>query len=394
MIPLIYSPALSQSLGAAVHLKLENLQPAHSFKSRGLFLFASRAREQHGPAVHLIIASGGNAALALASAAQTLAVTCTVYLPEGAAQSTIDILRRSNADVVVAGRFYAEALHAAQLRTATDPHAVLAPAYDHETLWEGHASIVTEIAAQLPAKPDAIFCSVGGGGLLGGLIHGCHQVSWDDGAHSPSHPTHSQQPPPVPIVALETIGSDCFFHSISLNTHTSHPLPPNVVPVHVPEHTLTLAHFTSFSSKASGSLGASQPSARVVKSALSRPGKVICASVPDELSMHALAMFAGTPFHSIYTWHSNSCSTDDHKLLVELACATTLTPAYSPALFDRLVPPKPNGATRTVVFIVCGGFKISLDDAAEYKRLAEQDRARGGVWNVLMDDGSTFAVDK
>ena len=30
-------------------------------------------------------------------------------------------------------------------------------------------------------KPEAIFCSVGGGGLLGGIIEGCAKVGWDDG---------------------------------------------------------------------------------------------------------------------------------------------------------------------------------------------------------------------
>ncbi|KAG6861718.1 hypothetical protein C0995_012722 [Termitomyces sp. Mi166 len=154
-------------------------------------------------------------------------------------------------------------------------------------------------------------------------------------------------------------------------------LPTNVNAVEAPEHSVTLAHFNKFTSKASGSLGASQPSPRVVKMALSRPGSVVCTSVPDELSMQALAKFA-----------------DDHKLLVELACSTTLTPAYKPAFFDKLAPPKASGDKRTVVFIVCGGFKISLHDAAEYRCLADEDQARGGTWSVLMDDGSTFEVEK
>lgn len=34
---------------------------------------------------------------------------------------------------------------------------------------------------QLRDKPDIIFCSVGGGGLLGGLMEGCKMVSWEDG---------------------------------------------------------------------------------------------------------------------------------------------------------------------------------------------------------------------
>ena len=57
------------------------------------------------------------------------------------------------------------------------------PAYDDPVVWAGHASLVHEIQRQLPtdAKPDAIFCSVGGGGLAGGIIQGCKAVGWDDG---------------------------------------------------------------------------------------------------------------------------------------------------------------------------------------------------------------------
>lgn len=41
--------------------------------------------------------------------------------------------------------------------------------------------MIGEISHQLDKKPDAIFCSVGGGGLLSGVIVGCRQVAWDDG---------------------------------------------------------------------------------------------------------------------------------------------------------------------------------------------------------------------
>lgn len=77
-----------------------------------------RAKEAHGPSVHLIIASGGNAALAAACAARSLQVRCSVYIPNGALQSTLDLLRRENAEVVVGGQNYAEALRAA--KTAVD----------------------------------------------------------------------------------------------------------------------------------------------------------------------------------------------------------------------------------------------------------------------------------
>jgi L-serine/L-threonine ammonia-lyase len=92
----------------------QNLHPSHSFKYRGISLFAQRAKEAYGPLVHLVIASGGNAGLAAACAAKQLGVRCTVYLPQGTTQNTLEILRREEAEVIVTGRFYAEALKAAR----------------------------------------------------------------------------------------------------------------------------------------------------------------------------------------------------------------------------------------------------------------------------------------
>ena len=69
-------------------------------------------------------------------------------------------------------------------------------------------------------------------------------------------------------------------------------LPPAANLVYNEEHSVYLAHFTSFSSKAAGSLGASEPAAGVVKLALKRIGGVKTTSLPDELSMQALASFA------------------------------------------------------------------------------------------------------
>lgn len=69
------------------------------------------------------MASGGNAGLAGACAARVLGVKCTVFIPEGVVPSTLARLRKENAEVVVTGRFYAEALSAARNEIATDPAA-------------------------------------------------------------------------------------------------------------------------------------------------------------------------------------------------------------------------------------------------------------------------------
>ncbi|KAH9483729.1 Serine dehydratase-like [Psilocybe cubensis] len=363
--PLIYSSHLSEITGAAVYLKLENLHPSHSFKYRGISHFIQKAKKDLGPDVHVVIASGGNAGLAAACAAKSLGLKCSVFIPEGVTATTLALLKREGAEVIVGGRQYSEALKRAEELVAKEPHAVMVPAYNDPTVWEGHSSMIHEIRNQLGQEPDAIFCSVGGAGLLGGIIVGCQAVGWDH----------------VPLIALETIGSDCFYWSMSLNggrfNSEKKVLPPGVNLVYNDENKVHLAHFTGFSSKASGSLGASEPAPKIVSMSLERKGGVKTVSVPDELSMQTLADFA-----------------HDHKFLVELACSTTLVPAYHKQLFEKLVPVEKCTKTsgRVVVFIVCGGFKIDLETAAEYERLSQDvpkdPRMR---WNVKYDDGELFS---
>ena len=82
---------------------------------------------------------------------------------------------------------------------------------------------------------------------------------------------------------------------------------------------------------------------------------------------------------------------DDHKFLVELACSATLVPAYKPELVTRLVPP--NGAEKKIlVFIVCGGFKISQQDLVEYSEIVRKDLDAGGKWDAMVD-GEKLELD-
>ncbi|KAI0670605.1 tryptophan synthase beta subunit-like PLP-dependent enzyme [Trametes maxima] len=365
--PLIRSVHISSLLQSNVYLKFETLQPSQSFKHRGISFFAQNALRTHGPDVHLIIASGGNAGLAAACAAKVLKLRCTVYLPHGVSQSTIDFMRKEGAEVVVAGSYYLEALRRAEEAVQAEPKAVMIPAYDDPILWEGHSSMIHEIQRQLPkgTKPDAIFCSVGGGGLAGGVIEGCRAVGWDD----------------VPLVAVETHGSNCFYQALSLNEG---PFSGDVSSRQVFEgtraerchaHDVTVAHLSTLRSKAT-SLGASSASAAIVKKALNRKGGVRSICIPDEMAMQATLRFA-----------------EDHKTLVELACSATLAPAYKPSVFRRLVPVPETSQLATVVLVVCGGFKISLEDLVEYRRAVEADVAAGGDWDVAYN-GETFTASK
>ncbi|NDE73999.1 MAG: pyridoxal-phosphate dependent enzyme, partial [Betaproteobacteria bacterium] len=69
-----------QSMGvdcAQVWLKLEHQQVGGSFKARGML---NRMLAQPIPAAGVVIASGGNAGIAAASAAQALGVPCEVFV--------------------------------------------------------------------------------------------------------------------------------------------------------------------------------------------------------------------------------------------------------------------------------------------------------------------------
>ena len=58
---------------------------------------------------------------------------------------------------------------------------------------KGHSSIIKEAKEQLPYQPDVVIVSVGGGGLLNGILEGMWEVGWQD----------------VPCVAMETHGANC-----------------------------------------------------------------------------------------------------------------------------------------------------------------------------------------
>ncbi|KAA6409206.1 MAG: L-serine ammonia-lyase [Lasallia pustulata] len=72
--PLIESAALSKAAGYRIFLKLENLQPAGSFKSRGIgnLVLQAAHRSPHRSHLHFYSSSGRNAGLACTTAARSL----------------------------------------------------------------------------------------------------------------------------------------------------------------------------------------------------------------------------------------------------------------------------------------------------------------------------------
>jgi len=163
--PLWRLPGAALGLGVAeVWLKLEQLQVSGSFKARGMF---NRMRSLPVPAAGVVVASGGNAGIAVATAARALGVPCEVYLPEVSSVAKRAALAALGAQVVVAGAVYPDALAACLLRQA-ETGALLMHAYDQIEVVAGAGTLAAEIEAD-GGVPDRVLVSVGGGGLIGGV---------------------------------------------------------------------------------------------------------------------------------------------------------------------------------------------------------------------------------
>lgn len=149
---------------AEVWLKLEQLQVSGSFKARGMF---NRMRSLPPPAAGVVIASGGNAGIAVATAAQALNVPCEVFLPEVSTPAKRARLASLGARVTVEGAQYPQALEAC-LRRQKETGAMLMHAYDQPEVVVGAGTLGLEIE-QEAGLPDRVLVSVGGGGLVAGL---------------------------------------------------------------------------------------------------------------------------------------------------------------------------------------------------------------------------------
>ena len=165
--PLILHPTLSTT-SRRIWLKLENLQPCGSFKLRGMGLLCSQAAARGKRKV--VCPSGGNAGLATAVAAASLGLQACIVVPHTTPEATRARIRRTGADVIVHGKVWDEAnQRARELASSADTEYV--PAFDHPVLWEGHSSMVDEILEDCP-QVDTVVTSVGGGGLLAGILTG------------------------------------------------------------------------------------------------------------------------------------------------------------------------------------------------------------------------------
>jgi len=267
--PLLQSSKLRSSASRSVWLKLEALQPPGSFKIRGVGHACEEYRRRG--AVRLLASSGGNAGIAVAFAGRELSLPVIVVVPQSTTDRAKELMRREGAEVIVHGASWQEA-HTFALSLLTPTDAFIHP-FDDPLLWEGHATLIDEVA-RAGLRPDATILSVGGGGLFCGVVAGLQRNGLDR----------------VPIVAVETQGADSFAQSVRAG------------------RLVTLPAITSIAT----SLGARRVCAQALQLAARHP--VVNLVVSDRSALRACERFL-----------------DDHRLLVEPACGAALAVLYDGA---------------------------------------------------------------
>uniref|UniRef100_A0A8C5RKE9 L-serine ammonia-lyase n=1 Tax=Laticauda laticaudata TaxID=8630 RepID=A0A8C5RKE9_LATLA len=295
--PLRESIPLSKLAGTKVYLKLECSQPTASFKIRGIGNFCKTWVEQG--CKHFVTSSAGNAGLAVAYSARMLGIPATIYVPSCTPAFTIERLKEEGSSVYVEGEVSVETVGWEQtskdLQFGSPPPSLPSR--------EGHMSLVREIKDQMASKPAAIALSVGGGGMLCGVIQGLREVGWDD----------------VPVVALETKGAQSLNASLAAGK------------------LVTLPQITSVAT----TLGVSVVAAETLKLAQEHP--TLSVVITDQEAVEAIEKFV-----------------DDEKILVEPACGAALAIVYSGKVQKLQAEGKLTPQLDSLVVIVCGGNNITL----------------------------------
>jgi len=148
-----------------ITFKLELFQHAGSFKARGAF---TNMLTRNVPAAGVVAASGGNHGVAVAFAAMKLGKPATIFVPSVASKTKLDRIRKSGAELIIAGDRYADSLEASEAWTAQSG-ALPIHAYEGDATLLGQGTLGMELEEQAP-ELDSLLVAVGGGGLIGGVL--------------------------------------------------------------------------------------------------------------------------------------------------------------------------------------------------------------------------------
>ncbi len=165
--PLEFQPNLSARIHNRVLLKREDMQPVFSFKLRGAYnKMASLLSDVLKRGV--IAASAGNHAQGVALAAKKLKCRAIIVMPTTTPAIKVNAVRARGAEVVLFGDSYSDA-YVKALELEKSEQLTFVHPYDDPEVIAGQGTIAMEILNAHPEPIEAIFCCVGGGGLLAGI---------------------------------------------------------------------------------------------------------------------------------------------------------------------------------------------------------------------------------
>lgn len=165
--PLDESRQLSKRLGNHVFLKREDMQPVYSFKLRGAYnKIANLPDEQRECGV--ICASAGNHAQGVALSGRNLGIRAVIVMPRTTPGIKVSAVKDLGGEIVLHGDSFDQA--AAKAKELMDAEGLTyIPPFDDPDVIAGQGTVGMEILRQHTDDLHAIFCCVGGGGLLAGI---------------------------------------------------------------------------------------------------------------------------------------------------------------------------------------------------------------------------------
>eukprot|EP00746_Dinoflagellata_sp_MGD_P081303 gnl/MRDRNA2_/MRDRNA2_32353_c0_seq1.p1 gnl/MRDRNA2_/MRDRNA2_32353_c0~~gnl/MRDRNA2_/MRDRNA2_32353_c0_seq1.p1 ORF type:complete len:594 (-),score=113.33 gnl/MRDRNA2_/MRDRNA2_32353_c0_seq1:77-1696(-) len=166
--PLTHLTGVSLKTGNTVLAKREDMQPVFSFKIRGAYNLISSLPDdvkKRG----IITASAGNHAQGTAYSSMKLGIKAVVCMPKVTPSIKVNNVKRFGGDVVLVGDNFDETLKYA-LQRSEEEGLTFIPPFDHPLVIAGQGTVGLEILRQFTKGPiHAIFCPVGGGGLISGI---------------------------------------------------------------------------------------------------------------------------------------------------------------------------------------------------------------------------------
>lgn len=168
--PLEVAGNLSLRVGNKIILKREDLQPVFSFKLRGAYnKISSLSPDKLKRGV--ICASAGNHAQGVALSASKVGCRAVIVMPTSTPGIKVDAVRRFGGEAVLFGDSYDEA-YAHALELEKSEKLTFVHPFDDPEVIAGQGTIAMEILRQHSRHNGpihAIFCCVGGGGLIAGV---------------------------------------------------------------------------------------------------------------------------------------------------------------------------------------------------------------------------------